>query len=210
MPRQFGGAFLTIEGIEGVGKSTAVKFVQNYLQEKQINPIVTREPGGTFIAEEIRKALLTPNPDEIMQPETELLLMFASRIQHIQQVILPALMSGQWVLCDRFVDASYAYQGGGRGIDLSYIAMLDKWLVKNLRPDITILLDAPPEVGLFRAKHRGPHDRIEQEKMDFFERVRATYLELSRQDKQRFRVIDATQSLSLVQAELQRVLHELL
>lgn len=210
MPRQSGGIFLTIEGIEGVGKSTAVKFIQDYLTKTNKNFITTREPGGTLIAEQIRKVLLTPNSDELMLPETELLLMFASRVQHINNIILPALNDGKWVICDRFVDASFAYQGGGRGIDLSHIEMLDKWLVDKVQPRITILLDAPSEIGLTRAKHRGPHDRIEQEKIDFFERARAVYLTRATQDYKRFRVIDATQSFEVVQWELKRVLNELL
>lgn len=208
--QQLGGIFLTIEGIEGVGKSTAVKFIQERLAKENKNFIVTREPGGTLIAEQIRQVLLTPNPDEKMLPETELLLMFASRVQHVTQVILPALRANKWVVCDRYVDASFAYQGGGRGIDLSHIKMLDQWLLEGLTPTMTIILDAPAQMGLARAKHRGPHDRIEQEKAEFFERVRQVYLNRAKADSQRFRIIDATQPLAQVQADLGKLLDELL
>ncbi len=197
--------FISIEGIEGVGKSTAVKFIEDYFQKKHLSYIVTREPGGTHIAEQIRKVLLTPCQEETMLPETELLLMFASRAQHIASVIMPALDAGKHVICDRFDDASFAYQGGGRGINLTYIQMLDDWLVKR-HPDITILLDASSEVGLMRAKHRGPHDRIEQEKASFFDRVRAVYLERAKQDAKRFKVIDASQSVEKVQQEIKVIL----
>jgi dTMP kinase len=200
--------FLTIEGIEGVGKSTAVKFIEEYLTKAHKNFIITREPGGTPIAEEVRHVLLTPQSAEVMVPETELLLMFACRIQHIHHVIIPALKAGQWVISDRFIDASFAYQGGGRGIATSHIEMLENWLVKDLQPDTTILLDAPPEVGLLRAKHRGSQDRIEQEKIDFFDRVREGYLNRARRDARRFRIIDATQSLETVLAEIKKVLDE--
>lgn len=203
------GFFLTLEGTEGVGKSTALKFIQEYLSKAGKNYIVTREPGGTTIAEQIRQVLLTPNPSEIMKPETELLLMFAARIQHVQQVIQPALAAGQWVVSDRFIDASFAYQGGGRGIDVERIEALEKWLLPHLKPNLTILFDAPAQIGLERAKHRGAQDRIEQEKIDFFERVREGYLQRMQQDKKRFRLIDATQSLENVQVELKKILNEI-
>jgi dTMP kinase len=198
--------FITIEGIEGVGKSTAVNFIKEYFSNQHIPFVATREPGGTDIAEQIRKILLTPT-EEIMLPETELLLMFASRIQHIKKVIMPALEAGQSVICDRFDDASFAYQGGGRGIDLAYIKNLDDWLVKR-HPDITLLLDAPSSLGLMRAKHRGPQDRIEQEKTAFFDRVRAVYLERASQDMKRFKIIDASQPLEMVQQEIKVILDE--
>jgi dTMP kinase len=203
------GIFLTIEGVEGVGKSTAVKFIQQYLTEHQQDFIVTREPGGTGIAEQIRQILLTPNPDEVLVSEAELLLMFAARAQHVVSKIEPALQSGKWVISDRFVDASFAYQGLGRGLNLSQIETLEKWVVKTY-PKATILLDAPPAIGLTRAKNRGPQDRIEQEKIDFFERVREGYLQRARDDSQRFCVIDATQPLTKVHAEIKTLLDKLM
>jgi dTMP kinase len=204
------GVFLTLEGGEGLGKSTAVKFIQQYLQQAQIDFISTREPGGTPAAEQIRHILLNPNLAETITPETELLLMFASRSQHIANLILPALESGKWVVCDRFVDASYAYQGGGRGFPVAQIKHLDNLIVGDLRPDVTILLDAAPQVGMARAKNRGTHDRIEQEKLDFFERVRSSYLARAKADPERFKVIDASRPLAAVQAELKVILDKTL
>lgn len=203
------GIFLTIEGIEGVGKSTAVQFIERYLSLHHQEVIFTREPGGTGIAEQIRQLLLSPNPEESLAPEAELLLMFASRAQHIAHKIEPALAAGQWVVSDRFVDASYAYQGGGRQLNLEQIKQLDQWVVKT-QPDATILLDALPEIGLARAKHRGPQDRIEQEKVDFFERVREGYLQRAKAEPKRFVVIDATQSLEKVHAAIQSLLDQLM
>src|SRR5579872_2786412 len=200
--------FITIEGIEGVGKTTAVKVIQNYLIHKQQAFILTREPGGTVLAEQMRKILLTPHQEELVS-DAELLLMFASRAQHVAHVIVPALQAGKWVISDRFVDASYAYQGGGRKMDMKKIEMLDEWIVGDVQPHLTILLDAPPEIGLTRAKNRGPHDRIEQEKIDFFERVRDIYLKRAKKFPKRFYVIDATQSLEKVQDRLTIKLDEL-
>lgn len=200
--------FLTIEGIEGVGKSTAVTFIQAYLTHLHKDFIITREPGGTPIAEEIRHLLLSVQSQDVMIPETELLLMFAARTQHIHHVIMPALTANKWVVSDRFVDASFAYQGGGRGIDTTYIELLSRWLIKDLQPDRTILLDAPAHIGLMRAKNRGLQDRIEQEKIDFFERVRAGYLERAKRESNRFSIIDATQSLDAVQAHIKKVLDD--
>ncbi|MDR3492937.1 MAG: dTMP kinase [Gammaproteobacteria bacterium] len=203
------GIFLTIEGIEGVGKTTAMKFIQKYLTHIHQDFVLTREPGGTGVAEQIRQILLTPNTIETITPEAELLLMFASRAQHIQHFILPHLREGKVVVSDRFVDASYAYQGGGRQIDINRIATLEKWIMDNLRPHATILLDAPAALGMARAKNRGSQDRIEQEKIDFFERVRAAYLVRAENDKQRFYVLDATQPLNVVHAQIKTVLDKL-
>ncbi|HSW93994.1 MAG TPA: dTMP kinase [Gammaproteobacteria bacterium] len=189
--------FITIEGIEGVGKTTAVRVIQDYLTEHLREFIVTREPGGTVLAEEIRQMLLNPLAEKVT-PEAELLLMFASRAQHIARVIQPALDAQRWVISDRFVDASYAYQGGGRQVDLQKIQLLDEWIVGSLQPQLTFLLDAPPNIGLLRAKNRGAQDRIEQETMDFFERVRAVYLQRASRFPERFCVVDATAPLETV------------
>lgn len=199
MPKQ--GLFITVEGVEGSGKSTLVPFVQGYLLEKKVDLVITREPGGTEIAEVIRGVLLD-HYEEKMSEDTELLLFFASRAQHIEHKIKPALQAGKTVLCDRFTDASYAYQSGGRGIDESRIAVLEEWVQKGLQPDITILLDVPPEIGLNRIQNRGPLDRFEIEKVTFFERVRAVYLERAKRYSDRYRVIDASQDLEDVKEDL--------
>jgi dTMP kinase len=208
--RERRGLFVTIEGIEGVGKTTALKFIQNYLTQQKIAFIATREPGGTLVAEQIREILLKPDSGEPMAIETELLLMFACRAQHLANLIKPALAEGRWVVSDRFVDASYAYQGGGRGFNMEQIALLEQWVVGSLRPDATILLDAPPALGMARAKRRGIHDRIEQEKIDFFERVRAVYLARAKEDAQRFHILDAADPLAQVQAGIKTVLDKLM
>lgn len=176
---------------------------------KKRDCIITREPGGTKVAEQIRKMILNPEVEDKMLPETELLLLFAGRVQHVAHVIRPALAKGAWVICDRFLDASYAYQGAGRGIDITYIQMLEKWLVSDLVPNLTILLDMAPEIGLARAKHRGPHDRIEAEHLDFHQRVRLGYLQRAKDDPSRFRILDASQPLVVVQAELKALLDEI-
>ncbi len=198
------GRFISFEGIEGVGKSTAIQFVREELDAARIPYIVTREPGGTPIAEAIRHVLLT-HYDEKMSADTELLLMFAGRAQNIAQVILPALQRGQWVLSDRFTDASFAYQGGGRGIAESHIADLAKWVQGGLKPDLTVLLDAPVSVGLSRVTSRGAKDRIETEGLEFFERVRKTYLQLAEREPQRFRVIDSSGGWESVKPALEKV-----
>jgi dTMP kinase len=201
--------FITIEGIEGAGKSTAIKFIQDYLQAEGKNVLVTREPGGTPVAEEIRHLVLNPHAKEVIDPKAELLLMFAGRAQHLARLILPELAAGKWVLCDRFVDATYAYQNAGRGLDAKWITLLEEFVVGSLRPTLTILLDLDPALGLARSRRRGPQDRFEKEKVDFFERVRRSYLERAEQDPDRFRVLDAAQPLARVQEQLQQVLESL-
>ncbi|MHA7840717.1 MAG: dTMP kinase [Gammaproteobacteria bacterium] len=193
--------FITVEGIEGVGKSTAVATLAHLLQTQGRTVCVTREPGGTPIAEIIRNVLLD-NHTEPMAIDTELLLMFAGRAQHIASVIQPALARGEWVLSDRFTDASYAYQGGGRHIADYRIAALEQWVQGDLRPDVTVLLDASEELALGRAKKRSDPDRIEQETLSFFSHVREKYLARAQAEPERFYRIDASVSLEAVQEQL--------
>ncbi|MBP1151882.1 MULTISPECIES: dTMP kinase [Methylocaldum] len=200
------GKFITLEGGEGVGKTTNLEFIRDYLQRRGIRFLVTREPGGTPIGEAIRRLVID---SQGMSARTELLLMFAARAQHIEEVIEPALAKGIWIVCDRFTDASYAYQGGGRGIDNAVIRFLQEWLQKGLEPDLTLLFDAPVEVGLQRAKGRGQLDRFETELPAFFSRVRETYCDLARQWPHRIKLLDATQPLEDVQAEIARHLDSL-
>jgi dTMP kinase len=197
--------FITIEGVEGAGKSTAVKGVCAFLEKMQRRYILTREPGGTPIAEEIRRVLLQSH-DEPMSADTELLLMFAGRAQNIAEVIKPALAAGRWVISDRFTDASFAYQGGGREIDFRHIDKLATWVQADLKPDLTLLLDLPVAQGLQRIEGRGAKDRIEQEGLAFFERVRAAYLACHQREPERVVVIDAARSPEQVLADIQAVL----
>jgi len=195
------GRFITLEGIEGVGKSTNLEYVSALVQEAGHNVIVTREPGGTDLAEKIRDLVLM-HSDEAMPPTAELLLMFAARAVHLSNKILPALNSGSWVVCDRFTDATYAYQGGGRGSNMELIAVLEQAVQGALRPELTLLLDADPETGMKRARQRGEADRFETERNRFFASVREAYLERARAEPQRIRVIDATNTLEQVQAAI--------
>lgn len=197
---------ISIEGIEGAGKSTAIQFVKELLQEARIPVVLTREPGGTILAERIRELLLHPG-DEKMAAETELLLMFAARAQHLQGRILPALASGQWVITDRFIDASYAYQGSGRDINHHYIDWLDQWIVGTHYPDLTFLLDIDPVEGCKRAEKRGAgKDRIEREKIEFFNHVRKAYLLRAEQDPKRIKIIDAHLPWIIVQQQIRDIL----
>ena len=199
------GKFITIEGGEGVGKSTQITGLRDWLGARGIEVVMTREPGGTPRAERIRELVLATSA-EPMPPVCELLLMFAARSSHIENVIRPALNRGDWVLCDRFTDATYAYQGAGRGVDTKQIATLEQLVQGDLRPDLTLLLDAPVEVALARAKSRNlalaVTDRFEQEQRAFFERVRQGYLARAQQHPARFAVIDATASLDTVEAAI--------
>jgi dTMP kinase len=195
------GKFITLEGGEGVGKTTNLEFIKDYLARRNLRSVVTREPGGTPLGEAIRGLLLGA---EEMGAEAELLLLFAARAQHVEQVIRPALEDGTWVICDRFTDASYAYQGGGRGIDEGIIASLESWVQRGIRPDLTFLLDAPVETGLARARSRGNADRFEAEIPVFFTRIRQVYLDLARKFPARIKAIDATQSLEEVRKEMGR------
>ena len=195
------GKFITVEGIEGVGKSTNIEFLAALIEEKGLKVIRTREPGGTPMAERIR-ALLLEHGEEPMTDIAELLLFFASRSLHIHNAIKPALQAGQWVVCDRFTDASRAYQGNGRGLNQDTINTLANWVQEDLQPDMTVLLDAPAEVGMDRAGRRGAADRLEIEKTDFYARVREGYLALAKSEPHRFIVIDASRPLSQVQADI--------
>ena len=199
------GKFITVEGIEGVGKTTNIEFIHQQLLAAGRDVVVTREPGGTPLGEAVRGLLLDPEFTG-MDSTCELQLMFAARAEHLARVIRPAIEQGQWVLCDRFTDATYAYQGGGRGIDTGVIARLEELVQGSFRPDLTLLLDVPVEVGLARASKRGVLDRFEQEKVEFFERVRAAYLEMARDNAERYRVIDASQPLKQVQQQLAALL----
>lgn len=195
------GRFITVEGTEGVGKSTNIDFLCRLLKEQGIEIVLTREPGGTPLAEELRELLLSPREERVSQ-DTELLLMFAARAQHIENVICPALERGAWVVSDRFTDATFAYQGGGRGVDIQSIELLEKLVQHDLHPDLTLLLDLDVEVGLKRASARSAPDRFEQEKLEFFGKVRSAYLQRAESEPERFAVIDAAVSLEKVQQQI--------
>lgn len=203
------GLFITLEGPEGAGKSTNREYLAQRLSDHGLDVVLTREPGGTPLAERIRELLLTP-ADEPMDSDTELLLVFAARAQHLAQVIRPALTRGAVVICDRFTDATYAYQGGGRGLSVQRIEQLEHFVQGAMRPDLTLIFDLPVEVGLSRAAARGRLDRFEQEGLGFFEAVRSAYLNRAGQNPRRYRVIDAGQTLTAVQQDLDALLPELL
>lgn len=203
------GKFITVEGSEGVGKSSNLAFIEEYLRNAGINVLRTREPGGTPLGEAVRELLLDAR-QSAMCDDTELLLMFAARAQHLAEVIRPAMAAGQWVLCDRFTDATYAYQGGGRGVPMERIRKLEDWVQGELRPDHTLLLDMPVAAGLERAGARSEPDRFEQEQQVFFERVRETYLARAQMEPARIHVIDAAPVLDKVQAQIATVLHQIL
>jgi len=203
--------FISFEGIEGVGKSTNIQYVASLLAAHNQEYIITREPGGTPLAESIRQCLLTHGQyQETIWPDTEILLLYAGRIQHVQEIIIPALKKGQWVLCDRFTDATFAYQGGGRKIDADRIQVINDWALGAFEPAYTFLFDAPPEVGLARIKNRGALDRIEQEKIDFFSAVREMYLQRAKTHAKRFIVIDAHRSLSHIQEDINLAIEKIL
>lgn len=199
------GRFITIEGTEGVGKTSNMEFIAGELRARGVKVVVTREPGGTAVAERIREVVLQAEPGTVSD-RCELLLMFAARASHIDQVIRPALSRGDWVICDRFVDATYAYQGGGRGVPDKDIDMLATLVLGTLRPDLTLLLDAPPEITEQRRSHRGVSDRFEQEQADFFAKVRHKYKELAVKEPDRIKLIDTSAELPEVQAKLKTML----
>ncbi len=205
------GRLITLEGIEGAGKSSHMQFIADKLQQAGKDVLLTREPGGTTLGEGIRELLLKKNA-EAMFEETELLLMFAARAQHVQQVILPGINAGKIVICDRFTDSSYAYQGGGRGISIEKIHQLEAWLfsegLSGFKPDLTLLLDLSVETGLSRAKARGEADRFEIETVNFFQNARDTYLKIAQDEPDRVKIINAEQNLEAVQSSILEVLVE--
>ncbi|MFJ4066511.1 dTMP kinase [Pseudomonas sp. NPDC089996] len=203
------GLFITLEGPEGAGKSTNLNYLAARLREHGLEVVLTREPGGTQLAEKIRELLLAPS-DEAMAADTELLLVFAARAQHLAQVIRPALARGAVVLCDRFTDATYAYQGGGRGLSVARIAELEQFVQGDLRPDLTLVFDLPVEVGLARAAARGRLDRFEQEGQAFFQAVRQAYLQRAQGEPQRYSLLDAAQPLEAVQRAIDALLPAIL
>lgn len=205
------GKFITLEGGEGVGKSTNISFIKEFLEDNGISVVVTREPGGTPLAERIRSLLLATDTHDDPCSKTEILLMFAARAQHISQVIAPALNKGSWVICDRFTDATYAYQGGGRGVPVSAITWLESFVQEDLKPDITLLLDMPVEAGMARTKNRGEvADRFESEHSKFFRLVRENYLQRAREYPERIKVVNAAMSLEEVQHSISAELSLLL
>ena len=197
--------FITLEGTEGVGKTSNLAYIKQLLDAAKINYLVTREPGGTAFGEALREILLS-NSYQGMSSDAELLLMFAARAEHVAQVIKPALANGQWVLCDRFSDATFAYQGGGRQLDMQHIADLEIWVLGDLRPDLTLLLDCPLEIARARADSRSAPDRFEQEKDAFFNRVREVYLQRAKAEPGRIKIIDASQDLHRVQQQISAIL----
>jgi len=195
------GQFITVEGIEGAGKSSHIDAMRAHLEARGLKVRLTREPGGAPVSESLRGLLLDPG-NLGMDADTELLLVFAARAEHLAKVIRPSLEAGEWVICDRFTDATYAYQGGGRGIDASRIAALEDWVQGKLRPDLVILLDVDPEIGLARAASRGDKDRFEQEDMAFFHRVRRIYLERAAAMPKRYRIIDSSAERDSVRRQI--------
>lgn len=200
------GRLINLEGIEGLGKSTQMPFIADYLFKQGVQSLIkTREPGGTEIAEAIRQVFLAKHTERLTD-EAELLLLFAGRAQHVAHLIEPSLLSGAWVLCDRYVDASYAYQGAGRGLPLALIQALEKTVCKNCTPDLTLIFDAPVSLALERIQGRSHTDRLESETAHFFERVRKGYLDLAESNPARYKIVDASQSIEGVQAQLAGIL----
>ena len=189
------GKFITIDGVEGSGKSTQIDLICSYLQRKGIDVVRTREPGGTDLGEKIRSLLLDVDNKE-MHSDTELLLMFSSRNELIQNKIIPALNKGSWVVSDRFTDASFAYQGGGRMLDLNRISKLESWVLGEFQPNLTLVLDVSVDVGMQRVEARAAKDRIELEERAFFERVRSVFIDRSKSYPERIKLIDASGSIS--------------
>ncbi len=200
--------FITLEGIEGAGKSTVIDFIENFITSSGYDVVKTREPGGTAIGEQIREILLNKNNDKLTD-DTELLLIFAARAQHLSEIILPNLTSNKIVLCDRFIDASYAYQGAGRGIEQSKINLLENWVMPDIKPDLTFLLDLDPKIAFERRNKRSDADRFESEDIHFFEKIRQYYLERAENEPERFRVINSELSLEDVQEQIKNILKDM-
>ena len=196
------GKFITLEGIDGAGKSTHLPWIAEQLRARHLEVVITREPGGTPLGEKVRAILL----GQTMHPETEALLMFAARREHLDKIILPALARGVWVVSDRFADASFAYQGGGRGVAMKKLEILEKWVQQGLQPDLTLLFDVPPAVGKKRLVNNPGLDRIERESEIFFEKVRKAYLQRAKRYPERMHVIDATKSLSVIMKRLEDII----
>lgn len=199
------GKFITLEGVDGAGKSTHLDFLADRIRARGVELVVTREPGGTALGEKLRALLL----NDAMQPDTELMLMYAARAEHVAALIKPALKRGAWVLSDRFADASFAYQCGGRGIDAGRLQLLEDWTLGGFKPDLTLLFDVSAEVAESRRAQARAADRFEQEQAAFFTRVRAAYLERAQAEPGRVRVIDASHSIESIRAELDRILEKL-
>ncbi len=201
------GKFITFEGIDGVGKSAQILLLEKYLQSKKIYTLITREPGGTEVGERMREILLHQVPAHL-DSRTELLLMFAARAQHLKEIIYPALRRNQWVLCERFTDASYAYQGGGRGVPFSQIHKIETLVHEGFMPDLTILFTCKVQTGMQRIHRRGKKDRFEKEQFEFFERVQRTYLQLATNYPKRFKVVNAEQEISEVASEIEKIIND--
>jgi dTMP kinase len=199
------GKFITLEGLDGAGKSTHIGWVETFLCARGIETLLTREPGGTPLGEKLRALLL----EDAMHAETEALLMFAARREHLDKVIYPALKRGVWVVCDRFSDASFAYQGGGRGLPEARLARLEDWVHGGFQPDLTLLFDVPVAVSRARLAANVSLDRFEQERAEFFQRVRAAYLERAQRHPERIRVVDAARPLVDIQQEIVEILKTL-
>ena len=200
------GKFITLEGIDGAGKSTHAPYVRDLVAGRcGAGAVITREPGGTALGERLRDLLL----HEAMAADTEAMLMFAARREHLERVVWPALDSGKWVICDRFTDATMAYQGGGREIPLARLAVLEAWTHPDFQPDLTLLFDVPVDVGAARVSHHKTLDKFEREAAAFHERVRAAYLSRAARDPGRFRIVDSTQPVPAVRAELERIIASL-
>lgn len=204
------GRFISLEGIEGAGKSTVIAEIRAALAHHDVPHLATREPGGTALAEALRDLVLSREFDEPLHPRAELLMVFAARVQHLTEVIRPALAAGRWIVCDRFTDATFAYQGAGRGLPAERIQYLADWLHGDTWPDLTLLLDVPEAVGLARISGRGEPDRFEVEQAEFFARARQAYLDRAKSEPERFAIIDASASLEEVRASVRRALEPLL